>query len=71
MVANTVGSGEFQDVGGGQQEPRQFEKWHPQGASVVLLLLMIWLLSTHCPFPYTMPGVFAPNCIPGRGNALV
>lgn len=30
MVANTFGSGEFQDVRSGQEEPRPFEKWHPQ-----------------------------------------
>lgn len=68
MVANTFGSGEFQDAGSGQEEPRQFEKWHPQGTAVVLLFPMTWLLSTHHPFPSTVPGVFAPNCTPGRGN---
>ena len=61
MVANTFGSGEFQDVRSGQEEPRQFEKWHPQGAAVVLLFLMTWLLTMHHPFPNTVLGVFAPN----------
>ena len=33
------------------------------GAVVVLLLLMTWLLLAPHPFPNTVPYVFAPNCI--------